>query len=418
MFTESEKVVKVPFDNLYLDPNNPRISPSDRPGYDDPDKIFSDTIQTKLLQRVKDIYQPENNLVPSILTQGWVPLDRMLVWKHPNTKGNYIILEGNTRKTSLKIIRDKILPSENNKLERMRSKSAKYAGKDLQDQENLVSKILEIVEDTKRLEVVVVDAETTEELEEKLPRLLAVRHVSHAKEWTPYALNLYILSLYERLFAERHENIEALRLEPDLIRQVGDMVSLGATKTRRNLQAASAFSKFKRDYEDKLTEGDEFSDSDQFYFDEILSHKYAYEQFGLTNDKLILEDEMATALFEWAFRFPRGQGDENQNILRKAKDIGLWAKMKKYDDEKGTSFASRLNVEDPSNADKMDLLEAQYQTHKVSVSPIDNIESLLKTFGEIRADQLLEQASHLKPMLKQLKGKAEQYLKIIEASNS
>jgi hypothetical protein len=415
MSAESGKIIKVPFENLYLDPNNPRISPLDRPGYDDPTKIFDDTIQSKLYERVNEIYDV-GDLISSILTQGWVPIDQMLVWEHHEAKGKYIILEGNTRKTALNQIRENRFPREKKKLERISKNAKGFATKDLKDQEGLVTKISDVIDETAELDVLVVDARNTKELEEKLPRLLAVRHVSHAKEWSPYALNLYILSLYERLFIERYKSLEDLRLEADLIRQVSDMVSLSYTKTRRNLQAASAFSKFKRDFEDQLSEGDKFSDSDQFYFDEILSRKYAYEQFGLTNDKLHLEDEMAQALFEWAFKYPRGQGDESQNILRKAKDIGLWAKMKKYDDEKGTSFASRLNVEEPDKAVKMDLLEAQYQNHKVSVSPIENIESLLETFGEIKADQLLEQASHLKPMLEQLKTKSEQYLKLIEAS--
>ena len=98
------------------------------------------------------------------------------------------------------------------------------------------------------------NAASIEELEEKLPRLLGVRHITHARQWGPYATNLYITSLYERLFRERHGEDDPLRLEQDLIAQVAAMVSLGDTKTRRNIQAALSFGHFKRGYEDLLPE--------------------------------------------------------------------------------------------------------------------------------------------------------------------
>lgn len=63
-------------------------------------------------------------------------------------------------------------------------------------------------------------------------------------------------------------------------------------------------------------------------------------------------------LFQWAFRYPRSDADESKNVLRKAEDIRLCAKMKRYDDANSTAFSSGLDVEKPKNATPMTALEA------------------------------------------------------------
>jgi hypothetical protein len=413
MYTDLNETIKVTFNNLFLDPNNPRMSPQERPGYEDPETLFFDSVQEYLYKRVAQVYNVKD-LEDSIISQGWVPVDQLLVWEHPKAKGKYIILEGNTRKTALKNIRER-LGKEQDKLERMKTKPTKYKERDIKAQENFVYKLKQIISATDELEVIPIKADTPDELEQKLPRLLTVRHIAHAQAWSPYATNLYILSLYDRLFQERYGSKLELRLEPDLIEEVGKIVSLGATKVRRSLQAASAFSRFQRDFEDQLSEGDSFKDEDQYYFETILQNRYAQEQFRFTSERLHLDDEMAEVLFKWAFQFPRGEGDDNKNILRKAKDIALWSKIKKHDDNKGTAFAAQLDVEAPDNATSMNVLEAQYQTHKVALSPIETVQSLLDSFTKLTVHQLQTQADHFEPMLEELHKKSDDFLRVIHA---
>ncbi len=413
MYADLNGTIKVAFDNLFLDPNNPRMSPQERPGYEDSKTLFSDSVQEYLYDKVSQVYNVKD-LEDSIISQGWVPVDQLLVWEHPKAKEKYIILEGNTRKTALKNIRERVV-KEQSKLERMQTKRTKYADREIKDQENLVHKLNQIISITNELEVIPINAKTSDELEQKLPRLLAVRHIAHAQAWSPYATNLYILSLYERLFQERYGSEVELRLEQDLINEVSKIVSLGATKVRRSLQAASAFSRFQRDFEDQLSENDTFEDEDQYYFENILQNKYAYEQFRFSPDRLYLEDEMAEVLFKWAFKYPRKQGENNQNVLRRAKDIALWSKMKQYDDTKGTAFAAQLNVEEPDTATPLNLLEAQYQSHKVAVSPLETLQSLLNSFRELTVEQLLVQADHLEPMLEEVHKKSDDFLRVIQA---
>ena len=415
MYQEIEPGKEVPFNRLFLDPNNPRIAPEDRPGYDNPDEIFNEDIQKVLDKKIFDNHEV-SELERSIISQGWVPIDSIIVWEHPDQKKHYVIIEGNRRTVTLRHIRSRI-SKEKNRLERMEANKKKYDRREMDEQRSLVKKLEIVIEQTENLFVHVFKAQSHKELEEKLPRLLGVRHVTHAANWNPYATNLYMLMLYRDKFAEKYGENEKLRIEPEFVKEVGDMLSTGPTVTRRNIQAASAFSHFMRNYEDRLSEDDDFSPSDQYYFEQLLQNKYAREQFNFDTTKLYLDLEMEEVLFQWAFRYPRYQKNEDQvNIIRKAEDFRLWSQMAKYDNKKGTSFASELDIESPDTAKKMDLLEAEYRSHKARISAVDTIDSLLSSFKKMEVDTLMSQASHLEPLLGELNEYTKKYLKMVEAA--
>jgi hypothetical protein len=412
MENDLKKPKEVKFDHLYLDPNNPRIAPESPPGYDDPDRIFESVLQEELVKKVQEVYNVAD-LEASIVAHGWVPIDAILVWEHPDATDHYIVVEGNTRTVALKNIRER-LEREKAKLDRIERSKSGYAEEHKEEQRQLVSRLQQIVDDTKEVQVFPVNASDSLALEEKLPRLLGVRHISHAQQWTPYALNLYILSLYRQVYQTKYGPDEPLRIEAELAKQVGDKVSLGETKTRRNIQAANAFSHFKLRYIDRLPDGEGFTDSDQYFFEQILQNKYPQDQFGFGDD-LKLSDEMEEVLFQWVFSKPRN-GDDNENILRKAEDIRLWARVKRYDDEKGTSYHTLIDVEQPEKARRMAEIEADYLTHKARISPLDNLAALIDALKEVKADAILYQASHLKPMIDEIVMVATKYKKMIEAT--
>lgn len=405
----------VPFDKLFLDPNNPRIAPEDAPGYENPDAIFDDELQTKLEGRMREVYKVAN-LEASIQAQGWVPYDPIIVWEHPKRRGHFIVVEGNTRTVALRSLRGEGLDRERKKLEKLKKSPSRFA-EDLKVQQDTVKRLEEVVAATDQIRVYPVAASSVDELLEKLPRLLGVRHITHAQPWSPYATNLYILSLYERLFRERHGNKPALRLEQDLVAEVATLVSLGETKTRRNIQAASAFTHFKREYEDQLPNGEEFTDDDHYFFELILQNKYPQEQFGFTKDALRLPSESEDALFKWAFSQPRkGKGDENKNIFYKAENIRLWNQLHSYDGDTGTSFAAQLDVDDPDAAKPMRLVEADFLQHKTKRSPIDALAALLKTLQDLKVDALVSQQEHLEPMLDEVAKLVEKYRRMMKAA--
>ncbi len=404
----------VPFDSIYLDPNNPRIAPENPPGYHDDTALFDLSLQQDLERRVSDVYEVAT-LRDSIMAHGWVPIDSIIVWEHPKRPGHYVVVEGNTRTVALRTLRGERLDAEVKKLERLKKNPSRFQ-EELRVQQDTVDRLETIRAQTSQLRVFPVLAKTVEQLQAILPRLLGVRHISHAREWKPYATNLYILSLYERLFRERHGTKGALRLEDDLVNAVAEMVSLGATKARRNIQAASAFTHFKRDYEDRLPEGEKLSDEDHYFFELILQNPYPKEQFGVTRESMRLPKESEEALFQWAFSKPRaGKEEDNENVFYKAESVRLWNQMATYDGKASTNFSKQLDVNAPEEARPIRLIEAEFLQHKTQRTPIDTLTSLLKALQELKVDTLVSQQEHLEPMLIKISQQVAQYQKMMKA---
>ena len=403
----------VPIERIYLDPNNPRVGPETPPGYSDPDALFNEDVQRALEEKVRSVYDVAT-LEDSIMAHGWVPIDSILVWEHPDRPEHYIVVEGNTRTVALRELRGDRLTRERAKLEKLLKTPTRFA-EELRVQEELVQRLESIVASTDRLRVFPVSARTSAELQATLPRLLGVRHISHSKQWGPYATNLYILSLYEKLYRARIPT-GPLELVADLVGQVANMVSLGATKTRRNIQAASAFAHFRRDYTDRLPKDEEIGDEDQYFFEQILQNKYPQDQFGFANSLLRLPAESEEALFKWAFSKPRkGTEDDKENVLYKAESIRLWNQMANYDNAKGTTFAKQLNVDAPDEARPIRTIEAEYLQHKTQSSPVDALAGLLKSLHELKVDTLVSQQAHLAPMLEQIAELIQKYRKMMSA---
>jgi hypothetical protein len=55
-----------------------------------------------------------------------------------------------------------------------------------------VARLSSVIDQTRELDVMPVAAPTAAELARRLPRLLGVRHISHAQQWKPQATNVYI----------------------------------------------------------------------------------------------------------------------------------------------------------------------------------------------------------------------------------
>lgn len=404
----------VSFDSIYLDPNNPRIAPENPPGYHDDVTLFDLSLQQDLERRVSDVYEVAT-LRDSIMAHGWVPIDSIIVWEHPKRPGHYVVVEGNTRTVALRTLRGERLDAEVKKLERLKKNPSRFQ-EELRVQQETVDRLEAIRAQTNQLRVFPVLAKSVEELQAILPRLLGVRHISHAREWKPYATNLYILSLYERLFRERHGSKVKLRLEDDLVNTVAEMVSLGTTKARRNIQAASAFTHFKRDYEDRLPEGEKLSDEDHYFFELILQNPYPKEQFNVNRESLELPKESAEALFQWAFSKPRaGKEEDNENVFYKAESVRLWNQMATYDGKASTNFSKQLDVNAPEEARPIRLIEAEFLQHKTQRTPIDTLTSLLKALHELKVDTLVSQQEHLEPMLVKIAQQVSQYQKMMKA---
>src|SRR5262249_23725588 len=147
------------------------------------------------------------------------------------------------------------------KLEKMKNGGSRYSRQDVTDQEEMVDRLDRLAKDTNPLPVLEVAAETPADLDRTLNRILAVRHITGPREWGNYAEHIWLLRRYEDLF-ERGFPGQKPRWEGSVVKQVAEEASLSATMTKRHLRAASAFSRFRRDFEDELPENEGFADSD------------------------------------------------------------------------------------------------------------------------------------------------------------
>ena len=408
----------ISLDKINLDPNNPRIAPEPAPGYDDPELLFEPELQKRLVARVYEVYGALS-LENSIIEQGWTPVDPIIVWEHPSGLG-HVVVEGNTRISVLRSIRTR-LPKEQAKLDRM--KKGSFPPPEIQRQGDLIEHIKALIEATDVLRVVPVNAKSVSDLLAKLPRLLGVRHIKPARQWTPYATNLYIIKLYEKAFARLYGQ-KKVTLDDEALDEVARQVPLKHEEIRKSIQAAYAFGHFKSIYEERVQEaGNKFDDGDQYFFDNILSNKVAREEFGFGSDRLHLSEEAEEALFLWAFAKPRanggGDGDAmNDNVLQKAEDIRSWQRIARYDAKTGvTNFAKRLSVSQPDDAIPIWQLETEQQAHRIKNTPVKTFADLLKALKDLKADTLKGQANLLRPMLEEIAQQVEGYLQMVVAAS-
>lgn len=406
----------VPFSDLYLDPNNPRLAPEDPPGYSDAKALFDPKLQVTLDERAGTDAQFElEALEVAILGQGWMPIDNILVWEHPDAKGKFIVLEGNRRTAALRRLRAR-LEKEKAKLERMTGGGKRHSKSDVESQGRRVEDLERLVDDTEKLLVVPINAANASELEERLPRVLAVRHITGAKQWGNYAEDLWLLARYEDLFGRAYPD-QPLRWEQAVIDQVAHEASLGATKTRRKLWASSCFSHFRREYEDQLPDGEDFEAKDYYLFELIVSKPFPRDQLGISRDAMHLPAESEKVIFDWVFKLPRpNRAEDNENVFYRHENISLWDQMKRYDDKHGTSFAQRFNVDDHENAPTMWSVEADYTAHKARRKPADVLESLLQQLDDLSAATIRNEGSFLKLQLDRLQERTHSVLQMIAAT--
>lgn len=194
METYLRREISVPIEKLYPDPNNPRLAMDESPGYQNVAGLFDETTRKRIFEELGDSAYDVDGLVEAVVGQGWMPIDRIIVWQHPDDQERYVVVEGNRRRLALERVRGAELDKARKKLARMQGKSTTYPAQQVEQQQELVTHLEAIMADTNTLAVVPINAATVEELEHKLPRVLAVRHITGAKEWGNYAEDLWLLN--------------------------------------------------------------------------------------------------------------------------------------------------------------------------------------------------------------------------------
>ena len=110
--------------------------------------------------------------------------------------------------------------------------------------------------------------------------------------------------------------------------------------------------------------------------------------------------------------------DDNENIFYRHENVLVWDQMNRYDEDQGTSFASRFDVESPGEAPPMYQVEAEWLMHKASKKPHALMDDLLRRLSEFSAEQLAAEGAFLQPQLERIRDLSIDFLKMIEATEA
>ncbi|EAA9733983.1 hypothetical protein HM25_001717 [Salmonella enterica subsp. enterica serovar Carno] len=212
MYMDQLECKKIPVDNIFLDPNNPRFwTQSNRVIVKDKN-ITDEQKQLKAKQEI-DVHGIDD-LYNSILRNGFLLLDRIVVRPISGTKDKYVVVEGNRRFRSLTKLRNDILNDE-------------VSGEDL-DEDVLKN----LFDNTKRIEVLVYSGDGKDDISWMLQ---GIRHISGIRDWEP--------AQRAKLVAQQIDK------EKKKLGVVGQQFGLSAQATGRLYRTYKALSQMRNDEE-------------------------------------------------------------------------------------------------------------------------------------------------------------------------
>ena len=168
-------------DELLLDPNNYRFQELDDFRFCPDERICEDAVQLAAFNRLKD--EALDELKSSILSNGYIPIERILVRPYLPQKGKFVVVEGNRRVAAVKWL--------------------------LRDSETGVDVDGGVLETVRSIPAVVSEGDSDED---KIFRasLMGVRHVTGIKQWGGYQRSKLIVQLKDELgleFSDIHAKI-------------------------------------------------------------------------------------------------------------------------------------------------------------------------------------------------------------------
>src|ERR1700721_2670438 len=89
------KSQRVPIEDLFPDPNNPRLALEEAPGYADALKLFDEALRKMILEEIGGDAYGVDDLVHTIAGPGGMPIDNILVWAHSDAPGEGGVVGGN-----------------------------------------------------------------------------------------------------------------------------------------------------------------------------------------------------------------------------------------------------------------------------------------------------------------------------------
>tara|TARA_A100001015_G_scaffold320608_1_gene447612 strand:- start:3877 stop:5181 length:1305 start_codon:yes stop_codon:yes gene_type:complete len=423
----------VSIEALYLDPNNPRLSRTAKPGYEDAEKLFDEKVQVELINNLmsrgdssSNTYKDEfgvDELITTILAKGWIPnAEPIWVWEHPEVKGKYIVLEGNRRSTAIKII----LSYYKNQLEEALKAAIDAENfKRIEDVKKKLAIISQIELSAQNLEVKLLKATNENELKRDKRGLLSIRHIKGAKPWDDDAADNYLLEQYKDLYSIKNPDSKIYAWDDDLIQELATESSIRKNDCKVRLKAISWFEDFKVRYEFELPntkdgKKDKFTKRDYFLFREISKNKSVRETiFKIKDTDIHLSDEAGEAIFKWVFKEPSHlSADENTNVFYAHRNVQNLSLMIKYDEVNQTSFSKSYDIENPDDAEHMsENYDVKFRLAKQNAKQSNILDNVVSALKKITTAELYEGGESIKEQIKYINSYSKKILTTMEQND-
>ncbi|MEH1942362.1 MAG: ParB N-terminal domain-containing protein [Nostoc sp.] len=288
---------------LFLDPNNPRFS-NEREKPTPEAKIPDVKIQEKTQKRIEEFGVKE--VRDSILRNGFLPMDRIVVRPINGHGEKYVVVEGNRRLAALKSLHRLIQDGEIN-------------------EEGIDEEYLEKLKDsTQTLEVLLYKG-TSNDISW---RLQGIRHISGIKEWSPAQQAILVARLVD---------------EGKSFTEVGQQFGLSGKAIGRLYRVHKALNQMRSD--------DEYGDkaqNDQFtLFDEAYKHKEVRNWLGWNEDDYKYKNTSDLKQF-YSWIVPDEEHEDKQRRIKDPRHMRYLAELleKKRTDLLGNIERHEMTIEE------------------------------------------------------------------------
>jgi hypothetical protein len=352
---------KAPFDfdaqdidlsKLLLDPNNYRFLDRRKFKKKAANRFHEDSVQRATLDSLEQSYQVDE-LKHSILTNGYVPMERIIVVPYSAKPGHFLVVEGNRRVASLKsILKDELegvtvlAPAQRSSFSKIPCAVLKSSGPPLKHAERVI---------------------------------MGIRHIAGPREWGAYQQALLVAELKDE------EGLE--------FRDIGEMLGVSSVEAARRYRAIGAL---------KSMEQDELfakKAEPAFYrlFHELVALPDVRKRFGWSTEKNAFTDIDKTRQF---FELICSDSEQDAKIqtygdVRKLKSVVGHPKAEDslFNPDEPLSEAIRIGEQGRKPVDASDLLDeakaslagiAFLQVQTLSQKDLDLIDELLELLKRLR----------------------------------
>lgn len=269
MYNDELSEATICIDDLFLDPNNPRFWDEQTRRKIPDSRATEEKIQTRVEQEIRKHGIEE--LQYSILRNGFLPLDRIVVRPLEGNAGKYVAVEGNRRLAALKLLRQRI--EENVVIE-----------------EHISDEYLEsLFEETDDIDVLVYNGSESDDISWILQ---GIRHIGGIRNWSP--------AQRAKLVADQVENGSASFTE------AGQKFGLSARAVGRLYRSYKALEQMRRDDEfGKKARNDYFS-----LFEEAYRNSYVRKWLEWNEDEHCFKN-LENLHFFYSWISPDDEFDEN-----------------------------------------------------------------------------------------------------------